>query len=412
VTFLSNDEGGRSASLHQKNRLWTDKYVPQSSNDLAVAPKKVKEVSSWLRKPSGRLLILVGSPGIGKSTMVQCLAKEQKTNVAEWTETTADNGIRSFEAFLQHASLLSEQRSIILVDEIPNLYGNEVKFRELFSQHVRTGAVPTVLVVSDTIEGKSNALDQIIDAAMLYDTTLVQIIQLHPPTKARFKQALKRFSSAGAGNNNKDVDDLFDKTGGDLRYALCMLQSGCRPHVRDTKLSAFHALGKLLYAKRNSTGDLDFDPEIVMSSMDSTSRALSFLQYHSLGFYTSMADIANAMDSFSDASIMTFGSDSVAARTVAATNRNPAMTKFKQLSAPPATAPNNDILALRSVRPILPLTVLATDIVPFLRRIDPQLCLDRRTYSLDDAGQANELEVERERELLANDDILDDSDTE
>jgi dephospho-CoA kinase len=407
VTFVSNGEESRTT---YQNRLWTDKYVPQASKDLAIAPKKVNEVSSWMKEPPGRLMILVGSPGIGKSTMVQCLAKEQKINVAEWTETTSGNGVRSFEAFLQHANLLpvSEQRSIILVDEIPNLYGNEVKFRDLFTQHVRTGVVPTVLIFSDTIEGKSNSLDQIIDAATLYDSSLVQIIQIHPPTKARFKRALKRFSRAKTYNND---DDLYDKTGGDLRYALCMLQSGCQPHFRDTKLSGFHALGKLLYAKRNGAGEISFDPELVMSSMESAPRALSFLQYHSLGFYTSLADIAEALHSFSDASIMTFGSESVAARTVAATNRNPAMTQFKQLSAPPAISPNDDIRSLHSLLPMLPLTTLATDFVPFLRRIDPQLCLSRCIFSTD-VGQSNELELERERDLLHSDDIIDESDTE
>jgi hypothetical protein len=58
---------------------------------------------------------------------------------------------------------------------------------------------------------------------------------------------------------------------------------------------------------------------------------------------------------------------------------------------------------------MLPLTTLATDFVPFLRRIDPQLCLSRCIFSTD-AGQSNELE--RERDLLNSDDIIDESDTE
>lgn len=402
MTFLSNEENRRSAI--KANRLWTDKYIPQTSIELAVAPKKVKEVSKWLENPSTRLLILVGSPGIGKSTMVQCLAREQEIHAAEWTESTSTNGLTSFEEFLQHANLLSEQKSIILVDEIPNLFANEVRFRDLFTHHIRTTVVPTVLIMSDTVEGKTNTIDLLIDTATLYDSSLVKIMQIHLPTRARFTRALKGFSVL------TNDDALYDKCGGDLRYALCMLQSGCQPHFRDTKLSSFHALGKLLYAKRNGAGHLEFDPEQVIKSMESVPRALSFLQYHSLDFYTDISDISNAMHCFSDAAIMKFGEASVAARAVAATNHNPAETKFKQLSAPPRTTPNGEIMALRSTQsPTLPRSTFATDVVPFLRRIKPNLCWGQSKSLLERKDNFDEEELERQRDLLSEDDIVDDS---
>ena len=68
--------------------LWTDKHAPLKSVDLAVAPKKVKEVAAWMQKADSKLLILIGKPGIGKSTMVRLLAKELHIDLQEWKEGT------------------------------------------------------------------------------------------------------------------------------------------------------------------------------------------------------------------------------------------------------------------------------------------------------------------------------------
>jgi Mrp family chromosome partitioning ATPase len=64
--------------------LWADKHTPGNSADLAIAPAKVKAVSEWMQAPSSKLLVLVGKPGIGKSTMVRVLARELALELMEW----------------------------------------------------------------------------------------------------------------------------------------------------------------------------------------------------------------------------------------------------------------------------------------------------------------------------------------
>jgi hypothetical protein len=101
-----------SSEERSKNQLmWVDKYAPTHSSDLCVAPKKVKEVKEWMSlalsnefysfgSTSSKLLILTGSPGIGKSAMVRVLAKELGFTLLEWedanntsyTTTTTENG--------------------------------------------------------------------------------------------------------------------------------------------------------------------------------------------------------------------------------------------------------------------------------------------------------------------------------
>ncbi len=198
-----NDDGGSS---HRSNNtrmstctvndtmLWVDKYQPSSSKSICVAPKKVKEVAEWLQSSifalssfssssykaqfaSNKLLILVGSPGIGKSTMLRVLAKELNLLILEWNDVSNEyvshtsNGatsrssrglgglsyesqLSSFEDFLNSAAFQYQRcvslnaecndsdnnnhdrntsglSSVVLIDETPNLHTkeSEIEFR-------------------------------------------------------------------------------------------------------------------------------------------------------------------------------------------------------------------------------------------------------------------------------------------
>ena len=84
---LSNN----SPSAKQDATIWVDRFSPKSSADLCVAPKRVKEIKSWMEDAVNgnqlKLLVLVGKPGIGKSTMIRVLAKELSFNVLSWNES-------------------------------------------------------------------------------------------------------------------------------------------------------------------------------------------------------------------------------------------------------------------------------------------------------------------------------------
>ena len=162
---------------HRSNeQMWVDKYKPTLSKSLCVAPKKVKEVKEWLQgfnnriHPSNpmngigigtgtdigaKLLVLVGSPGIGKSTMVHVVAQELNLSVLEWNDNYSEYSGRMndmigyesqmtvFEEFLSSAAFqyesvsgVVEQRnidggknngSLVMIDELPNLHTKEAE---------------------------------------------------------------------------------------------------------------------------------------------------------------------------------------------------------------------------------------------------------------------------------------------
>ena len=88
-----------ASSARGDDRLWIDKYAPQTSKDLAIHKKKVDEVREWLQRadtalqlglpPTPRLLVLTGPAGSGKSAVLRVLADELGFETCEWVEPRA-----------------------------------------------------------------------------------------------------------------------------------------------------------------------------------------------------------------------------------------------------------------------------------------------------------------------------------
>ena len=428
------------------NSLWVDKHAPLHTKELVVAPKKVKQVKSWLEEQmnNGGLLILVGAPGIGKSAMVHTLGRELKWDIQEWSESfyqfdTSSNRmeqlppIRHWEQFLhqnsigyQSLELLHDEHSnskasirpakrklmtshdppnigqrLILLDELPYCHTTEMKesLQEALTEHIRTSAVPTVLVWSQNVlEGKHNPadLEALVDRKILY-SNLCTILQINPATIPKFQSSLSRVAQAECVSVSKEyIQELHVRSAGDIRFALQMMQfergddkaeawspskripkSTDKTSDRDVRLSTFHALGKLLYAKRQKRDDtqnqptngiptqdapLDFDPEgaIEHSGMELTG-SIHFLQYHSIDFFHEdrVEEISDAWSLYSDAAMMMnfdrmnlssssaslsaavssrsgvlAAAGSLAGRAVASSRKTPVQNKFRQFSKP------------------------------------------------------------------------------
>lgn len=499
------DTKQRQVTFQQPStELWSDLYSPKSTKDLCVAPKKLKEIDEWMdqaisRTSNSRLLILIGRPGIGKSTAVRVLADERQLRLLEWTERISaperfaddsmehETPLTSFETFLKQSSVgfsslasHSPTPSLILLDELPYRHGvdAEQRFRNLLTAHVRQSATPTILIWSNVVEGRHRPedLERILDRSWLYSQA-VDIVQIHPPTKARFKKALERCATHQRMQlSSNRCEELYNDSGGDVRFAFNKLQfqGACgswsrapAEPARDEKLNTFHALGKLLYAKRlpastaatsipspwnDGRPPMDFDPERVVERSDmELSGALSFLEYHCIDFFSDITELSAALSSYSDAAFLLDRpmdgrqedglypkayAGSLAGRAVACFNVAPAPTKFRQFTAPKVfdvwrKRRNNQgqiqqlhrRLALSSCT--LSMSSLfggmgdfAADGLPYIRRLVPEIVggsLDALQSffrsSTTDAGRDKEDEAQalwrEQQEILEQDDIGD-----
>jgi cell cycle checkpoint protein len=433
----NKDKDSHDDSHDSSQLLWTEKYAPACTRDLCVAPKKVAEVASWLSSDGNeRLLILVGRPGIGKSAMIRVLAEEANLEVLEWTETfstwsphvDSQTPLNSFAQFLQQggysslgcqvtttttstkSQLVLPQQRLILLEDLPHLANAESlqRFRELFTNHVQGSHTKTVWIYSNVTEGKNKPqdLERHIEPQVLY--AHAKILQVNPATKPQLKKALERIAKAQGFHVTKDFcERMHLQSQGDVRYAIMALQfdqAGRRHNnnnnsnnksffapknkkaksqqptqaplevTRDTQWTAFHALGKILYAKRDPVDDqsyhktpgerppLQFDPEAVLEHCDmDLGNVLTYLEFHSPDFFTDIEELSTAFDLYSDASHLleqttnynfqrkSFNNSnntvrspifpegyvaSLAGRSVAYANHHPAPSRFRQLQAP------------------------------------------------------------------------------
>jgi len=467
--LVQDNHNNAAADDEKLSLLWTDQYAPTNRKELCVAPKKVQEVADWLVPPppggggrsSESLLILVGKPGIGKSTMVRVLAKELQLELLEWDDSYSSGGafgggnmetlspMNSFAQFLQqggvgYSSLVMQsvsktpttsgnnnnnntnsrsgnKQQVILWEELPNVtMESRERLREIMTRHVQQSQVKTIWIYSDGSEGhhKPQDLERLIEPSVLYQHS--KIMQINPVTKAQLKKCLERIAKAeGRFSVHKDFcEQMYLQCGGDVRNAILSLQfdQACHTrndtpslesnnrrgigssknkrnsktavvpllastgseHPRDTQWTAFHALGKLLYAKRepreetlassttNNSGvverpPLTFDPEGVLEHCDlDVGHAMTYLGYHCVDFFTDIEELSTAFDLFSDAAFLleqttnySYGNRyrqanttvtcpifpegyvmSLAGRAVAHANHHPAPSRFRQLQAP------------------------------------------------------------------------------
>nr|USW07781.1 cell cycle checkpoint protein RAD17 [Crypthecodinium cohnii] len=100
--------------------LWSERFTPQSEEELVVSKKKVAEVKEFLcgRLSSANTLILRGPPGSGKAAVLKALAADLGVQVAEWRPMARSelvDGVslpESFLTFLTQADRYSRLQTV------------------------------------------------------------------------------------------------------------------------------------------------------------------------------------------------------------------------------------------------------------------------------------------------------------
>ncbi len=336
------------------------------------------------------------------------------------------------------------------------------RFRDIMISHLQRSRVPTILIFSDVSEGKHRPddLERLISPEILYDNEQTTIMQIHSVTKPKMKKILTAIAKHEKYRCDANFfEEIHHQSNGDIRNAIMTLQlyasgrCGSRSTVtigsegqnnRDVKLSTFHSLGKLLYAKRtfdsNGESRLAFDPETILQRSDlGIEGSLRFLEFHSPDFFTDIIELSDAYSSFSDVAEM-LGNDvfsggnrgsyhenssvfpyecasSIAGRTVANTNTQPAPNKFRQFSKPKVfdvmkNRLQNKIMMDQLSRRISSasyqsnsVSKFVTESLPFVRQIAPQE-VDPYLENLYSVAMQNHKEKSKHKNIQENEEDL------
>lgn len=173
-----------------EGELWVEKHAPKATSDLVVHGKKVRDVRRWFesrlndpgwRLPGGRLLLLTGPPGVGKSAVVNMLGRELGLEFFEWKTPTPTqwhehvhhgftghrytSKLDEFETFVENARkfpVLPVESSgsfprkvkVLLVEDLPQVNDADQtqQLCKLLQALVRSVCFITVVVMTDVVE--------------------------------------------------------------------------------------------------------------------------------------------------------------------------------------------------------------------------------------------------------------------
>lgn len=109
------------APIKEKRELLVDKYTPTSVSDIIGHKDAIQQITTWLQTwvPMKPGLLLTGPPGIGKTSMIHCIAASQGYKVTEYNASDS-RSITTLRGLIS-LGMRRLQKEVVIMDEIDGL---------------------------------------------------------------------------------------------------------------------------------------------------------------------------------------------------------------------------------------------------------------------------------------------------
>ncbi|ORZ09831.1 Rad17 cell cycle checkpoint protein-domain-containing protein [Absidia repens] len=311
-----------------------------------------------------KILVLTGPTGVGKSTAIRVVARSMGYDLIEWKNQQQHNPqsghfdpdyeptMEKFSRFLHRsintATLTTEQQKprIILLDDIPDLTTPYIKqkFQSLLKAYIESNCAFLIVLVHSVAQmatelGRKRFSSWETQLTKLHDLVTTDLrltgrcgtIEFNPIIKANLRKVLSHILACEAKFSKRpsitqqQLEFIIESCHGDIRSAILTMQfysinpypnskkrrrTGDSVHTssissRENPFDFFHAVGKVIYAKRLPSGLLESKPcNILGNTHIDTDKYLGYIYSNHAYMMDDIHDVANSMDYLCEADML------------------------------------------------------------------------------------------------------------
>ncbi|WP_407379620.1 replication factor C large subunit [Methanobrevibacter sp.] len=202
--------------------LWTDKYRPKTLKEILGNNKEKKIIQDWVNNWKAgnpqQPLLLVGPPGIGKTTFAQAIANE----FSEYIELNASDK-RSQDVIKStigesssSRSLFGDDYKLIIMDEVDGIHGtNDRGGVRAIGEIIKTSKHPLILIANDFYSKRLQSIKP--------KCQVIKMAKIRGPT---INKMLKNIAKQeGIEYDKEALKELSKKANGDIRSAINTFQA-------------------------------------------------------------------------------------------------------------------------------------------------------------------------------------------